>query len=189
MKRVAVLYATRYGHTQKIAEHVVRELNSAGFEAEAHNLADTSSVNLARFTGVVVAGSVHVGKHESELSQFVKANRALMETMPTALLSVSLSEAGAERADYCEKERAEAAADVARLIHEFEAETGWHPGHVQPVAGALLYSRYNLLIRFVMKRIAKHARADTDTSHDYDYTNWPSLDRFIQEFAAEVLRY
>ena len=62
-------------------------------------------------------------------------------------------------------------------------ETGWRPARVLPVAGALAYSRYNFLIRFVMKRIARKAGAPTDTSRDYEFTNWPALDTFIREGA------
>jgi menaquinone-dependent protoporphyrinogen oxidase len=53
--------------------------------------------------------------------------------------------------------RAQAAADVERWIDAFLAETGWHPAKIKAVAGALLYSKYNFLLRFVMKRISRQA--------------------------------
>ena len=187
MKKIAVLYATREGHTRKIADRVAEDLRAAGLEAEAHNLADTPDVNLEGYAGAILAGSVHVGKHEKELTRFVKNHLDELDRIPTALLSVTLSEAGVERPDYTVEERAKAAADVQDLIDAFEKETGWHPGHEVPVAGALLYSQYNFLIRFVMKQIARIQRADTDTSRDYEYTDWASLDRFAKEFAAEVM--
>ena len=43
----------------------------------------------------------------------------------------------------------------------------------------LLYTQYNVLIRFVMKRIAKHAGGATDTSRDHEYTDWVALDQFV----------
>jgi menaquinone-dependent protoporphyrinogen oxidase len=52
-----------------------------------------------------------------------------------------------------------------------------------PVAGALAYSRYNFIIRFVMKQIARKAGAPTDTSRDYELTDWPTLDRFVTDAA------
>ena len=187
MKRVAVLFATREGHTRKIAERVAEDLRAAGVEAEAHNLSGKPDIDLEGFSGAILAGSVHAHKHEKELTKFVQTHRDALDRIPTALLSVTLSEAGVERPDYTVEERAKAAADVQELIDAFERETGWHPDHEVPVAGALLYSKYNLLIRFIMKQIAKRQRADTDTSRDYEYTNWDSLDRFAREFAAEVM--
>ena len=60
------------------------------------------------------------------------------------------------------------------------------PAHVLPVAGALAYSQYNFIIRFVMKRIARKAGAPTDTSRDYEFTDWSTLDSFIKEAALSV---
>jgi menaquinone-dependent protoporphyrinogen IX oxidase len=40
------------------------------------------------------------------------------------------------------------------MIDGFVAETGWRPTRVKPVAGALMYSKYNVLVRFLMTRIA-----------------------------------
>jgi menaquinone-dependent protoporphyrinogen oxidase len=67
------------------------------------------------------------------------------------------------------------------MIDGFVAETGWRPERSLPVAGALTYSRYNFLIRFVMKRIARKQGAPTDTSRDYEFTNWSAVDRFVDE--------
>jgi menaquinone-dependent protoporphyrinogen oxidase len=66
------------------------------------------------------------------------------------------------------------------------AETGWHPRRVELVAGALPYTRYNFLVRFVMRRISRKEGGDTDTSRDYEYTDWAAVDRFAAEFADEV---
>ena len=69
------------------------------------------------------------------------------------------------------------------MIDVFIQDTGWRPAHVLPVAGALAYSQYNFIIRFVMKRIARKAGAPTDTSRDYEFTDWSTLDRFITDVA------
>jgi menaquinone-dependent protoporphyrinogen oxidase len=58
---------------------------------------------------------------------------------------------------------------------------------VQAVAGALLYSTYNFIIRFVMKQIAKKASRPTDTSHDYEFTNWKAIDGLVDEVLSDTL--
>jgi menaquinone-dependent protoporphyrinogen oxidase len=73
------------------------------------------------------------------------------------------------------------------MIDMFVQETGWRPARVLPVAGALAYSQYNFIVRFVMKRIARKAGAPTDTSRDYEFTDWATLDRFISDAAPEAL--
>jgi menaquinone-dependent protoporphyrinogen oxidase len=70
------------------------------------------------------------------------------------------------------------------MIDQFLGETGWRPPKIRAIAGALLYTKYNFILRFVMKHIAAAGGGDTDTSRNYDYTNWAELDRFVQEFTA-----
>ena len=72
-----------------------------------------------------------------------------------------------------------------KMIDAFLEETHWHPGKIKAVAGALLYSKYNFLLRLIMKRIARAAGGDTDTSRDYDYTDWAALNHLIDELIAE----
>ena len=57
----------------------------------------------------------------------------------------------------------------------------------QPVAGALEYSKYNPLKRWIMKRIAAKAGGGTDTSRDYDYTDWDDLQQFAEAFGRRVV--
>ena len=70
------------------------------------------------------------------------------------------------------------------MIDDFRAETGWRPKSTKAVAGALLYSKYNFLLRWIMKRISRQAGGTTDTSKDHEYTDWAALDRFVEEFVA-----
>lgn len=118
--------------------------------------------------------------------RFVKEHRAEIESVPNAFISVTLSEAGAERSDATPAEHAKFVSGVQEVINRFLDETGWRPKHVKPVAGALLYTRYNFLIRFVMKRIARAEGGSTDTSRDHEYTDWAALDRFVAELADEI---
>jgi menaquinone-dependent protoporphyrinogen oxidase len=72
------------------------------------------------------------------------------------------------------------------VVNKFIAETGWRPRRIELVAGALPYTKYNFLVRYVMKRISAKEGGDTDTSRDYEYTDWNAVDRFAVEFVDEV---
>jgi len=186
MKPIGVFYATREGHTHKIAERVAEDLRKRGFEAEVKDLRGEAAIDLKNFSSAILAASVHIGRHEPEMLEFVKQHRAELEAMPAAFLSVTLSEAGAERANATPEEHARFVADVQGMLDRFFKDTGWHPQRVKPVAGALLFTKYNFLIRFVMRRIARKAGAATDTSRDYEYTDWVALDHFVDELAREI---
>ena len=188
MKPIGVVYATREGQTRKVAEYVAARLREQGLQTEVMNLADRPDVELTRYAAAVLAASVHYGKHEREMRRFVRRHVAQLNAMPAAFISVTLSEAGVERESATPEERARFAADVQKVLEAFSKETGWRPNRVKPVAGALLYTKYNFLIRFIMKRIAKTTGAETDTSRDYEYTNWAALARFAEELARELAR-
>jgi len=53
-------------------------------------------------------------------------------------------------------------------------------------AGALLYSRYNPFLRVLMRLFSAAAGGDTQTSRDYDYTDWAAVERFAAGFAAHL---
>jgi len=186
MKPVGVFYATREGHTHKIAERVAEDLRKRGWETDAVDLRGEAAIDLKDYSAAILAASVHIGRHEPEMVEFVKQHRAELEAMPAAFLSVTLSEAGVERATATPEEHVRFVADVQGMLDRFFKETGWHPQHVKPVAGALLYTQYNFLIRFVMRRIARKAGAATDTSRNYEYTDWVALDHFVEELAREI---
>jgi menaquinone-dependent protoporphyrinogen oxidase len=185
-KRVGVFFATREGHTQRIAERVVSDLLILGFDVDLLPVRLPLPFSLSNYSSAVLAASVHRGSHEKEMLKFVKDHRSELERITTAFLSITLSEAGAERRDATAMEHAQFVADVDKMLSKFFNETQWHPTLSKPVAGALLYTHYNFLVRLIMRQIAKIAGAATDTSRDYVYTDWVGLDNFVAELAEKI---
>jgi menaquinone-dependent protoporphyrinogen oxidase len=187
VKPVLILYATREGHTQRIADRVAASARARGLSADVLNVATIApECTLDSYSASIVAASVHRGRHETEMIRFVKSHASDLARLPSAFLSVSLSEAGAEDPAASLEKRKRAAADVEAMIKVFVSETGWHPNKIQPVAGALMYSKYNWLLRFFMKRIARQAGASTDTSKDHEFTDWNALDHVIDELGLPI---
>lgn len=174
MKRIAVLYDTTEGQTAKIADKMAATVKNAGHNvtvAEVQNF--PNDFQLDTFDGVVLGASIHVGKLSPAVVEFVKQSRILLETVPSAFFSVSLSAAG-------KTERQQQ--DAQRCLAEFLKETAWTPQMTTTVAGALLYRDYGFFKRLMMKWIAKREGGDTDTSRNYEYTDWTKVDEFVQEF-------
>lgn len=184
-KAIMVLYATREGQTAKIAERFAQDLRAHGCTVELHDLRE-KEVAVGGASAVVMAASVHLQKHEKEMVAFVRAHRDELARLPTLFLSVSLSEAGAEMKDRPEEVRARASEEVRGMAEKFFATTGFRPTMWSPVAGALMYSHYNFLIRFIMKKIAAAEGASTDTTRDHEYTDWAALDAIATEFERRV---
>jgi menaquinone-dependent protoporphyrinogen oxidase len=178
--KAAIFYATREGHGKRVAEHIAERLRAQRFDVDVCNvknspeLIDTQPYQLA-----FVIASVHLGHHEREILRFVKSHRADLVRLGAPFLSLTLSEAGAEDSAAPTEKRKLAAADAQRMIDVFVQETGWRPAYMLPVAGALTYSKYNFIIKLIMKAIARRAGGPTDTSRDYEFTDWVALDRFV----------
>jgi menaquinone-dependent protoporphyrinogen oxidase len=179
----AVFYATREGHTRKVAERIAADLRLRGALVGLFDLRNCPPPEWSKYSTACLAASVHAGRHEKEMIEFARTHREALARLDAAFVSVTLSEAGAEDPRRSARDRQTAAEDAQRMIDVFVRQTGWRPEHALSVAGALAYSKYNLLVRFLMKRIARKAGAPTDASRDYEFTDWPALDRFVGEFA------
>jgi menaquinone-dependent protoporphyrinogen oxidase len=185
--RVAIFYATREGQTRHIAEHIAADLRARSVEADVFDVRQLHAPpDWASYSTACLAASVHASRHEPEMIGFVRNHRDDLERLSAAFLSVTLSEAGAEDLTQPFERRQQSAADARRMVDVFVEESGWRPAHALCVAGALNYSRYNFFVKLLMKHIARKAGAPTDTSRDYEFTDWPALDRFVEGMVRET---
>jgi menaquinone-dependent protoporphyrinogen oxidase len=175
MSKILVAYGTTEGQTAKIAEFIAEVVRGQGHAANAVNVKQ-SEPGLDGYDAVIVGGSIHMGKHEDYVGDFVRRNRTALERRPSGLFSVSLAAHG---------DTANAEAYVAR----FEQETGWRPAQVGLFAGALPYSQYGFLKRQLMKKIVRDKPGDlsTDTSRDYVYTEWDDVRAFTERFLDRLV--
>ena len=183
--RAAVLYATREGQAERVANHVATDLRRRRIEAQVINVRDVKgTIDWRAYDQAYVVASVHTGHHEKEMIAFVRRFKDELTERHAPFLSLTLSQAGAELLTNTLVQRQTAHGDALQMISDFMKETGWHPARILPVAGALNYSRYNFLMKWIMKRIAHKAGFDGPATRDYEFTNWPAVDRFVNELAT-----
>ncbi|MET3951730.1 flavodoxin domain-containing protein [Arthrobacter sp. UYEF36] len=172
MAKIYIPYGSVEGQTAQIAEYIAERVRAHGHQAETADLKHSKHTLPGGYDGVIVAASVHMGKHEGFVTDFVKKNRGELDRLPSALVSVSLAVRGDEQS-------------AEGYVEKFEEETGWRPAHVGLFAGALLYTQYNFLKRQLMKKITKdEGSLDLDTTRDYVYTEWDGVQRFTDDFLA-----
>jgi menaquinone-dependent protoporphyrinogen oxidase len=177
MSELPVFFATTDGQTRRIAEAFAAHARMLGIDSHAIEVTSPQAKGFSwhRARGVVLAASVHAGAHQGEAEAFVRGHLAEFNDRPSMFLSVSLS--------ICSKlpEDVDAARRLAAL---FPAHLGWKVGRVVGVAGRLAYSKYGILKRFVMRRIAARSGGPTDTSRDHELTDWNEL----RGVAADMVR-
>jgi menaquinone-dependent protoporphyrinogen oxidase len=172
MSTCLVYYGTSEGHTRTIAARVAERLEARGIDVElAESPAD---VDPAEYDAVIIGDSIHIGRHHRRVLKFIRAHRAALDARPTAFFSVCLAVNSKNEAD---RKRAHA------FVDDMIARTGWKPTRTTSFAGALKYTQYGLLTRFVMKRIAAAEGGSTDTTRDHDYTDWDAVAAFADAFA------
>jgi menaquinone-dependent protoporphyrinogen oxidase len=170
MMRVLIPYGTTEGLTARISEYVAEVVRGHGHQADAVDIKGSVDPEPDDYDAVIVGASIHMGKHENYVLDFVRENRGALERLPSAFFSVSM-------AAHDNIEEAEG------YIEEFVRETGWQPAKLGLFGGALLYTHYGFIKRHLMKKIARDkGNPDTDTSRDYVYTEWDGVKLFAEEF-------
>ena len=178
MASVLVVYATRDGQTRKIAERIATVLRARRHVVELLDAARApQDLDLSRFQAVLIGSPIRAQGYLRPVVRFVQSHRTTLDLLPTLFFSVGLAVVSKVH---------DGRAQTMQIVERLVAETGWRPHRVELVAGALPYTRYNFLVRFVMRRIARKEGGDTDTSRDYEYTDWSAVERFALEFLQAV---
>ncbi|WP_286132642.1 flavodoxin domain-containing protein [Arthrobacter sp. OY3WO11] len=75
MATIYIAYGSVEGQTARIAEYIADVIRAHGHEAETADLKQAPNSIPDGQDGVIVAASVHVGKHEGYVADFVHNNR------------------------------------------------------------------------------------------------------------------
>ncbi len=179
-RRILIVYASRYGQTTKVAHCIADQLRQAGDMVTLSSVGDfRGSIAPGQFNGAIVGASINFGKHQRSICRFVRDNREALGRIPSAFLSVSGAACSPD-----EGPRATARQYVANFLHD----TGWHPTITESIAGAMAYTKYSPFMRWMIGRISRKEGGPTDTSRDYEFTDWAQVRRFAECFAAELPR-
>jgi len=175
MPRLLIAYATTEGHTRKIATRAADAAERAGALVDMVDLTD-GDVDPRGYDGAILAGSVHIGRHQTALTHFLRHRLAHLVAMPTALISVSLSAAG----------DAEDLGHARECVDRLIAETGWTPGAVHLAAGAFRFTQYDWFRGFAMSMIARRKGVAVDRHQDLELTDWEALSAFVRGFVRTL---
>lgn len=175
MAKVLISYGTTEGQTAKIAEVIADVLRDEGHDADVLDIASLSGSVSDGYDAVIVGASIHMGRHDRHVVEFVHDNLRALARLPSAFFSVSLAAHGDTQ-------------EAHGYVEQFEEETGWRPDQTALFGGALLYTHYGFIKRHMMKQIVqgKPGHLGLDTSRDYVYTEWDAVRRFAEHFAHRL---
>ena len=169
--RVLVVYHSEDGQTAKIADRIAAALTAAG--ASAGTATTDGDPSPAGYDGVIVGGSIRLGRHSRSLRRWLTHHADTLDRMPTALFQVSLTSDDPEHDD-----------EAHQLLQRLLDGTGLDPDIVGVFAGALAYTSYGWIKRRVMHHIA--ASEGVPTSTDHELTDGEAVDRFAADALALI---
>lgn len=173
MKTVLILYATREGQTEKVSTRIATYLENAGAKVQLVNAQDSAALNaidIGDFDQLVFGASMHAGGLEKEIVSFINEHKEAIGLRKRSFFLVLLS-AATKDASLRDKSLQDARRKMTeQLLVDFP--------DTEMIAGALMYSKYPIPMKWIMKRIARKAGEDTDTSADYEYTDWKQVEQY-----------
>jgi menaquinone-dependent protoporphyrinogen oxidase len=168
MSRILIVYGTRYGQTERIVQRVKQVLDTTGHTTWAIPVSLLPrGFDLNPYDGVVIAAPIFYGRHQRAIRDFVWRHCEELNRRPSFFISV------------CGASDAVAQGYIDSLLKLIE----WRPVLTQAMTGGLAYTRYNPILRWWMKRIARSKGLPTDTSRDHDFTDWKKVERFAERIA------
>ncbi len=178
MTNIAILYASSEGQTAKVSRYIKELLTKKGFKAEVYNLNDLpKKFSITGYKGIIVGASVHIGSHQKYGIEYVKDNIESLNEVKSAFFSICLAKINNSEKTIGRGEK---------QLQRFLKKTGWKPDKTAVFSGALKYSKYGFMKKVLMKFISKLMGEETDTSKDYEYTEWNKVEKFVNEFMSEI---
>jgi menaquinone-dependent protoporphyrinogen oxidase len=152
-----IFYATRHGCTEKAAEILKSKLDD---DVTMVNLKNNKKPDLSAFDTIIIGGSIHAGKMQSNLKKFIGQNLDSLLKKKLGLFLCCMEEGEKAREQFDEA---------------YPEELRNHASATGLFGGAFDFDRMNFFERAIVKKIAK---IDANVSKIKEDN--------IQEFAASI---
>lgn len=175
---ILILYGSSEGQTEKIANYMADLITKQGHEVTTQSGKEVSAnVALDAFDAVFIGASIHMGQYQSYIKKLVSQQRDRLNQLPSAFFSVCMA---------IHSKHAKGREEARGYEEKFLRDTGWQPRLRESFAGAVKYTQYNFITRFIMKMISKREGGSTDTTRDHEYTDWAKVAGFTQTFLEKL---
>lgn len=158
---VLVAFASRYGATRQIAQHIGAVLTVAGHDVRVRPT--TAVADVRGHEAVILGSSVYRGRWMDQASAFAEQHRAALAERPTWLFSSGLLGAG------------ESLSDLDRLGALLGARD------LQAFGGALEVRRLDLVDRVLRLNPARRRALRPG-----DYRDWAGIEEWAHQIAADL---
>lgn len=162
--KTAIIYATKTGTTKKVAEVLAEKIKG---EVKLLPIANVKPGCLLRYDFVIIAGSIHYGRIQSEIKSFVNKNRATFRGILYGLYIMCMFEEEADK--YMKSSFGEDIVENAMI-------TACFGGEVNPNEG-----------NFVTKKLIKaNLKKFEEEGKEPPAIRWERVDEFADEINKRI---
>ncbi|MGI9280600.1 MAG: menaquinone-dependent protoporphyrinogen IX dehydrogenase [Endozoicomonas sp.] len=177
MSKVAMLFASREGQTQKIVERMRLIVTRAGHEVDLIHLeGPVTKVRLEHYDAFVLGSSVRYGRHHDYFCRFVEQNTTVLNSKPCYFFSVNLTARKANRSEPHQNS----------YLTKYLRYGSLRPDSVEVFAGAFKLSRYGFFQKQLLSLILKVSDGTAAPSEDREFTDWCRVIRFAERFVQQL---
>ena len=154
-QNVLVTYATKTGATAEVAAAIGRVLSARGLAVTVKPIID--KLSLDGFQAVVIGSPIRMSNWLPEVMQFIRANRARLGQLPTAIFTVHRLNAGDD-----------AASRKARLAYTAPVRKFLNPQAEVFFTGALDSNKLSFVDRLLARAVDPASAAGEGEDRDWD---------------------
>lgn len=178
MAKISIVYGTRAGQTEKVAETLADEIRRRGYDVSVYNARKLpSDFSLENSKAVMIGASLHLNKYEKEVTQFLHNYNTDLKRLPSAFFSVTGTDS-----DPVEEHRKW----LGPRIQQYLTANEWQPKMIGRFGGAISYTKYGFFTKIMMCCISRVGGMPTDTSRDHEFTNWDQVKAFANDFVNSI---
>lgn len=172
-----LIYASRDGHTRKIARRLSDRLFTKGVEADLYDLSDEepSPMSWAKAKTILLMAPVRYGYALPEMRAFIRENKALIDSRTLILVNINLTA----------RKAAKNTAATNPYMKKWIRKQKLAPILATVFAGCLDYPRYGFFDKFMIRLIMRITGGPHDGTSVIDYTDWAAVDAFADQIADE----
>ncbi|NRA59594.1 MAG: menaquinone-dependent protoporphyrinogen IX dehydrogenase [Psychrobium sp.] len=172
MPHTLLIYSSNDGQTKKICQAIASDIEQAGQTVQCIALQQANDIDWQEFDKVIIGASIRYGHFNKALATFIARFQEQLEQRVHGFFCVNLT---ARKPD-------KNTPSTNAYMRKFLEQSPWRPQLQAVFAGALLYSKYGFVDKFMIRLIMKITGGNTDTAQDIEYTDWKK----VSEFAAII---
>jgi len=185
MKNILILFGTRYGATQGIAEKIEKILQDNGCSTEIHDLKVSSPKkvpSLNEFDGIIIGTSIQMSMWTKPVKKYIKKNLAsLIQKQDKLGFFICCGTANKKEKIGTAKEKF-----LIPKINDF----GLKPALVDAFGGVYDFSENSLMGGMFKKMMAESLKKNEGWENvenkAYDFRDWDQINEFTNKFISII---